>query len=56
MKIDKNNTTTYMTAKKRIGWSAPTELIDLVFIQYQVWILKKLDSSGCNAAKASLQG
>jgi hypothetical protein len=33
MKIDKKSTTTYMTAKKRMGCNAPTEVSLLAFIQ-----------------------
>ncbi len=32
MKIEKNNTTIYITAKKRMGCKAPIEVTDLVLI------------------------
>ena len=32
MKIEKNNTTTYITAKKSIGCNAPIEVTDLALI------------------------
>ena len=43
IKMERKRTTTYITAKKRIGCRAPTEVKFLAFIQYRFRFSKKLD-------------
>jgi hypothetical protein len=44
MKMERNKTTTYITAKKRIGCNAPTEVKFLAFIKQRFGFSKNI---GC---------